>query len=148
MNTHETYISLEVAKLLKEAGFDWETSTYYQGHTSNELINTYPSCCNFNGKDSYYNTHEDVSMHRTSAPTLYVAQKWLREVKGINIQIQSCFDSVNCQYNVVVGYDYFIHRIDGKMTILPSDTHYQSYEKSLEAGIKKWLEIFLQEEQS
>ena len=28
---HECYVSLEVAKLLKEAGFDWECQSYYQG---------------------------------------------------------------------------------------------------------------------
>ena len=91
MEKYNDYVSKRTALALKHfANFDWATSTYYQGNTSNELINTYPSFCNFNGKDSYYNTHEDVSMHRTSAPTLYVAQKWLREVKGIHITINPC----------------------------------------------------------
>lgn len=37
MNTinHEYYISLEVAKLLKDAGFDWECRCYYE--TSGKL---------------------------------------------------------------------------------------------------------------
>ena len=90
MEKYNDYVSVSTALSLKNAGFDWEISTYYQGRTSNEVINTYPSCCNFNGKDSYYNTHEDVSVHRTSAPTLYVAQKWLRNVKGIHITVYSC----------------------------------------------------------
>lgn len=137
MDTHETYISLEVAKLLKEAGFDWEIDSLYQVYPEEPVRFELVRELQFN-----WNINSNV----ISAPTLAVAHKWLREVKGINIQIQSCFDSVNCQYNVVVGYDYFIHRIDGKMTILPSDTHYKSYEESLEAGIKKCLEIFLQEE--
>lgn len=139
MNTDETYVSLKVAKLLKKAGFDWEIDSIYQVYPEKPVRFEVVREFQFN-----WNIHSNV----ISAPTLAVAQKWLREVKGINIQIQSCFDSVNCQYNVVIGYDYFIHRIDGKMTILPSDIHYQSYEESLEAGIKKCLEIFLQEEQS
>lgn len=88
------YVSFKTASALKHlANFDWATTTYYQGHTSNELIHAsqscddFSSCINFNDKYSYYNTHEDESIHQTSAPTLYMAQKWLREVKGIHITI-------------------------------------------------------------
>ena len=28
---HECYVSLEIAKLLKRAGFGWEGKSYYQG---------------------------------------------------------------------------------------------------------------------
>ena len=100
MEKYNDYVSVSTALSLKNAGFNWEISTYYQGYTLNdatkhsiyqygELITT-PSCCDFNNKESYYNKHEDVSMHRASAPTLYVAQKWLREVKGIHITVYSC----------------------------------------------------------
>jgi hypothetical protein len=30
MNTHETYVNFETAKLLKQAGFDWEVEFFYQ----------------------------------------------------------------------------------------------------------------------
>lgn len=96
------YVSFKTASALKHLGkFDWATTSYYQGGhiTSNELKHIsqpcddcddcycYLSCINFNDKDSYCNTHEDESVHQTSAPTLYMAQKWLREVKGIHITI-------------------------------------------------------------
>lgn len=99
MEKYNDYVSVSTALSLKNAGFNWEISTYYQGYTLDdakhsiyqygELITT-PSCCDFNNKDSYYNKHKDVSMHRISAPTLYVAQKWLRNVKGIHITVYSC----------------------------------------------------------
>ena len=103
MEKYNDYVSVSTALSLKNAGFNWETYTYYQGYKGNiykELINTYPSCCDFNNKDRYYNTHEDVSMHRISAPTLYVAQKWLRNVKGIHITVYSCSQE-NWKYRII-----------------------------------------------
>ena len=126
MEKYNDYVSLSTALSLKNAGFNWETSTYYQGHTSKELINTYPSCCNFNGKDSYYNTHEDVSMHRTSAPTLYVAQKWLREVKGIHITVYSCSQE-SWQYRITKRGENLNDGIFGE--------DFYTYEEALEHAI-------------
>ena len=126
MERYNDYVNSKLALMLKNAGFDWETSTYYQGQTSNELISTYPSCCNFNGKDSYYNTHEDVSMHRASAPTLYVAQKWLREVKELHITIYSC------------SQESWQYRITRKGEILDEGIFAQdfyTYEEALEHAI-------------
>lgn len=57
MNEHETYVSLEVAKLLKEAGFDWECPYKYE--------RSIMAC-----------RYEDYEK-----PTLAVAQRWLREVR-------------------------------------------------------------------
>jgi hypothetical protein len=128
---NEYYVSSEVAKLLKEAGFDWLCRGYYD-----RQILRFNFVWEHNGKGA---------STQCSAPTLDVAQRWLREVKGINTQIQSCFDSVDGKYNVVVGYYYFIHRIDGRMIIVSSDTHYPSYEEALEAGIKKCLTLILNE---
>ena len=56
MNEHETYVSLEVAKLLKEAGFYWECPDKYE--------RSIMAC-----------RYEDYEK-----PTLAVAKTWLREV--------------------------------------------------------------------
>ena len=67
----EDYVSFEVAKLLKERGFDWEVHRSY-------LMN-----------DNIF-VPADVSdlLYRKDAiriPTLQMAMKWLREEKGVAI---------------------------------------------------------------
>jgi len=67
----EDYVSFEVAKLLKEKGFDWEVHRSY-------LMN-----------DNIF-VPADVSdlLYRKDAiriPTLQMAMKWLREEKGVAI---------------------------------------------------------------
>ena len=123
MNTHETYVSLETAKLLKQAGFDWECNRFYD-------------CTN----------SDCVRYEEYPAPTLDVAQRWLREVKGMCLTIQPLFDKVNEQFNVVVGFTPFIHRMDGEMIIASLDNEH-SYEKAQEAGIKKCLTLILEDKQ-
>lgn len=72
--TQGSYVSLETAKLLKQAGFDWHTNLVYVDDKL--LTNPYTADWNNTIPDTY-----------TSAPTLDVAQKWLREVKGIRFYI-------------------------------------------------------------
>ena len=67
----ERYCSMEVAKLLKEKGFDEPCRTIYDEKTLHNTI------CNFlNSELSYY----------VCAPTHQVAMDWLRE-KGYHIEI-------------------------------------------------------------
>lgn len=67
----EDYVSLEVAKLLKEKGFNEPTWTRYED--GNEVI--------FGDKYDWNNS----PMGQTSAPTLQMAMKWLRETFNIHI---------------------------------------------------------------
>lgn len=106
---HETHVSLEVAKLLKEAGFDWECDKSYD-------------CTN----------SDCVRYEEYSAPTLDVAQRWLREVRCEYIVV----------HPIVNKWFYSIHR--------PNFGHYyrdkkfSTYEEAQEAGIKKALELILE----
>ena len=84
MNTHERYVSLEVAKLLKKAGFDWECSHIYFCYIEDN--NTW--CLETNNKDNKRISELDYVLR---APTLAVAQKWLREVKHIWCEVTICF---------------------------------------------------------
>lgn len=73
---NEDYVSYEVAKLLKENGFDWYCRALYAPNSevlshSLGVSNTY-----------------DVDVY--AAPTLYMAQKWLRVGKDIHIMIDVC----------------------------------------------------------
>jgi hypothetical protein len=115
---HECYVSLEVAKLLKEADFDWETFGY-------------------NNKLGFF--HRAIPHHgETSAPTLDMAQKWLREVKNANIEIS--YDKER-MWNVIDIFD-----IDKEVTFdnYYYEKYFDTYEEAQEAGIKKALEIILE----
>ena len=73
---NEDYVSYEEAKLLKENGFDWYCRALYAPNSevlshSLGVSNTY-----------------DVDVY--AAPTLYMAQKWLRVEKDIHIMIDVC----------------------------------------------------------
>lgn len=68
MNTHESYVSLETAKMLKKVGFDWGCEHCYFNDEFDE--------------DLYEPDNFLDCTYQIAAPTLAVAQRWLREVKG------------------------------------------------------------------
>ena len=138
---HECYISLEVAKLLKEAGFDWKCNGVFlsEDGTQYAFIEADAACDNNNSKYNPYNI---------SAPTLEIAQRWLREVKHLDISIY--YDpTIKSQ-----PYAYFIYDVEEKfddifgiispVTHSYSDGYFYTYEEAQEAGIKKALEIILE----
>lgn len=122
---HEYYVSLEVSKLLKEAGFDWE--------------------CNKAHYDRIYNIrfYNDEHIDDVFAiPTLDVAQRWLREVKNIDVNILAESISGSKKY-VVLGIWFNISDVNASPVVLDT-VRYESYEEALEAGIKKALELILE----
>lgn len=140
---HEYYVSLEVAKQLKEAGFDWEI---YDGYIIYEngggFTTKFQTPHNFNGNNGDlfidYGGHKEV----LSRPTLEVAQRWLREVKGIHITVKPNEASANCKYFVTVIVNdtkWGNVQDDNRKTIM-----FNTYEEAQEAGIKKALEIILE----
>ena len=70
----EDYVNFEIAKLLKEKGFDEKCGPYYdlRGVLINGVI---------------IEAKHNVDMDKFSAPTLQMAMKWLREVHNIHIEI-------------------------------------------------------------
>lgn len=132
--THEYYVSHEVAKLLKEAGFDWKCNGVFISEDGTQYTFTKMDAA-WDSNNSKYN------QYNISAPTLEVAQKWLREVKGIHICVKADAASINCKYFVtVIINDTEWGNVQGenKKTIL-----FNTYEEAQEAGIKKVLEIIL-----
>jgi len=138
---HEYYVSLEVAKQLKEAGFDWGVYDGYIMYGDDHGFTTkFQTPYNFNGdnKDLFasYGGHKEV----LSKPTLDVAQRWLREVKNLSVDISSTRFSV---------WEYIIRKINqlnyNDDTILSlTACRFYTYEEALEAGIKNVLEIILE----
>lgn len=141
MNTHETYVSLEVAKLLKEAGFDWECKKIHfkTGYKGNDDV--------WELEDNYKNTKRVLELdYCLLAPTLDVAQRWLREVKHIDvIANRNSSPLAHLQFLYNPEYDFDIIDNDGKLvTYYPMGETFDTYEEALEAGIKKCLEIILE----
>lgn len=123
----EELVTLETAKLLKEKGFVWECERIIG---CNKVITKYDlpqsmSCC----------TEIDDEPVEFLCPTLYIAQKWLRETKNLHIEI------------FYMRGDYWVY---GILTIPEHDiielpnrplVHYKSYEEALEAGIQEALKL-------
>ena len=141
---HEYYVSLEVAKLLKDAGFDWEVQSYYSKLSRMQGKLLWLSC------GCKYKENINTNQNHYSAPTLDVAQRWLREVKQLDISIH--YDpTIKSQ-----PYVYFIYDVEEKFNdilgiISPvthsySDGYFYTYEEAQNTGIKKALEIILEKE--
>lgn len=138
---HECYVSLEVAKLLKEAGFDWACETCYMGKSKRAY--KYNKYFNWNlprkdfeieGSDNlfYAFINQKKTNNFVSTPTLDVAQKWLREKWDLIITID---------YNYNKGT--FLCKVYSKAECLSILFDFLVYEEAQEAGIKKALEMIL-----
>ena len=128
---HECYVSLEVAKLLKELGFDWECREYYYNFiTTGWSLNFDDNFVNWNSWSEQY----------ISAPTLEVAQRWLRVVKGIHLYVRPILDEHKYVVTVVVDDLTWGQVNDNNGTA----KRFNTYEEAQEAGIKKVLEIILE----
>ena len=136
---HECYISLEIAKLLKEAGFDWECSCYYSVNTLHEPNNGFIHI--YKQYKALFYDHNRTKMPVYSAPTLDVAQRWVREVKDIDIYIfPTTTTKRECIYELGIKTFGRTLLIAGQL----STTKYDTYEKAQESGIKKALELILE----
>ena len=133
----ETLVGLEVAKLLKENGFQ-EFCFYY--YDKNGKINE-PFLENGSSKDVEFKvTLTDLLENHNyiynyyltySAPTLSLAQKWLREVHNIHIIIDFNPTKDNNWYYCVLNI--------ATNTPNSSSETFVSYEEALEESIKQAL---------
>jgi hypothetical protein len=112
--THETYCNYNLINLLTKSGFNW--IKYSVVH----------SLCD---KDF----HWEIPLH--------IAQKWLREVKNIDVVVSRAMQWKQFYYTIE-------HEENGTSKIdfmsLNEDLWWLKYEEALEAGINKALEIILE----
>lgn len=130
----EDYANYEMAKKLKKAGFDWPCEHYYtiEDCIDGQVWLTSGICQN-------YNEAPELSCVKCSAPLLSQAQKWLREVKGIDVLV----------YNCACGYLWEVSKaMNGTGLILYDEKGddensgcWTSYEAALSAGISAALEL-------
>lgn len=137
----EDYCSFEVAKLLKEKGFDEACYSYYM--TTKTLHTTFHNRVHveeephFNSRDlnGMYDVDESSIEDICSAPTHQTAMKWLREVHGIFIAINNDDLDFNWQcYNLINRGS----TLDPKI-LSESYAGYKTYEEAVEAALKYTL---------
>jgi hypothetical protein len=119
----EDYVSYEVAKLLKEKGFDQNCATYYLDgqvwrHYHGEVI---PK-----GKQIY------------AAPSQAMAMKWFREVHKVLIVIDAYHADHWEGYIDTFEISIYSH---ASTIIVPNEiAHHTDYEEAVEAALKFCLE--------
>lgn len=115
MNTHEVYVSDETLELLKKADFDWK-------------------CRKIQISLAVF----------SSRPTLSEAQKWLREVHNMHIEISHSNSKINPAFICVVMYfgrngvpikHFVYHKINFNGYEMQVN-EYDTFELAQEAGIK------------
>lgn len=125
INLCEDYVSFEVAKLLKEKGFDEITE---QSYTLSTGYDTKIPCCN------------SVDTDRVSKITLQMTMKWLREVHKLHIEVVLNQDIQNEEAEIENYYHFNVTRLDRFANEGGDCKFYNSYEEACEAAIKYCLE--------
>jgi hypothetical protein len=115
----EDYVSFEVAKLLKEKGFD-ELSIVFYDKDGTQLIECYD--------DEPLRNSEILGYARV---TQSLALKWLREVHKFDIDV--CIEYKNSKK--VYYYSILKKTVIRDIDCLHSETNFSSYEQAVEASL-------------
>ena len=126
----EDYVSLEIAKLLKEKGFNESCYTYYDD--IDDSINRFDKGYHFNNTSYPWGVPYDIKEAKKYivAPTLQMAMKWLREIHHIFLSIQQHMD---------MSYVWYAY-VNGAAKGCDRESHNSTYEQACEAAIKYCLE--------
>lgn len=123
--THEQYISLETARLAKQAGFDWECAARYH---EQQFLPPIRTCIDWNN---------GIFPSSISAPTQAVLQRWLRETKDMLVLIDFESGSTNFQY-LITSYS------EPNAATAKVGGWYQTIEAALEAGLQTCLTLLFE----
>ena len=117
----EDYVSFEVAKLLKEKGYDEECGLAI-GVNSRE-----------GERYITHRTNSELPHDICSKPTLYEAQKWLREKHNMEVSVAYCRNRISWYYWIgLLSYN------DGEVKF---GFNFLSYEEALNKGILEALKL-------
>ena len=141
---HDEIVTFKVAKLAKEKGFDEECGEFYCEDKSQKRI-TRISCnrhvtsfdyCTNSMLEDYYPPHEYCYI---AAPTQSLLQRWLREEKGIVVEViclPTTRTSSKYEYKRHLFWGSDGHYLEGEY----GDEIYDTYELALEDALKYALE--------
>lgn len=119
----EDYVSANVAKLLKEKGFEILTDKVYDNQ--NKLDYQCAIC------------FVEERLPYISAPTLQMAMKWLREEKNIILDICPNLD-LDC--TCIGTYCRIVYKDNERVTLDADYDDFATYEEACEAAIRYALE--------
>lgn len=124
----EELVTLKTAKILKEKGFN---------EFCKDIIND-------NGKlmETVYRTNNDLPKSFYSCPTQSIAQKWLREIRGVYVYVEPVIGKrwklSFCDFNVPTEESDWMENEINKGN---GYKVYVTYEEALEAGIQEALKL-------
>lgn len=124
----EELVTLKTAKILKEKGFN---------EFCKDIIND-------NGKlmETVYRTNNDLPKSFYSCPTQSIAQKWLREIRGVYVYVEPVIGKrwklSFCDFNVPTEESDWMENEINKGN---GYKVYDTYEEALEAGIQEALKL-------
>lgn len=134
---YEQFVSLKTAKKLREVGFDWRCGGYITNPSEENYITT--ATIRFN-----WNEDQSDGLECYSRPTQAMAMRWLRDIKGLIINIVYGVDD-----DLESGYCVYVIELDNisssgipfSYQVFPStESHfYKSYEDAAEDGIQSAL---------
>ena len=150
MLTEKDYCDYETCVALKELGYKVPTSAYYMPHhkdliwVSNPFRGGYVTDCFY----SHNSLPKDVmTANFIDAPTLWEAQKWLREEKRISVEVDSCAGGYVWELCKAYHIDWFsggttiYTEEDPNNPLLNDCGKYDSFEVALLEGIKAAVKI-------
>ena len=122
----ERYVSFEVAKMLKEKGFNEPCRLFYKN----------PQAGLYEFKNIPKSYKDIPNNPWFCAPSLYVTMEWLRE-KGIVIETRIDFDCMSEPPTYAfVGYSARIYTIEKAINVDETRIdRYETYEEAVEAAI-------------
>lgn len=151
MTTSEDYVSFEIAKLLKEKGFDGECRMIYREHDMQMIYHTPKP----NDLLDFTTNRKKIEKHSKKnhceyclCPTIQMALKWLREVHKIHIDVfigsDESYDADGVMDDEWHFWTYYITNTSGDMIYDAYNEvnviEYQSHEEAVEAALKYALE--------
>ena len=125
----EELVTLKTAKILKEKGFN---------EFCKDIIND-------NGKlmETVYRTNNDLPKSFYSCPTQSIAQKWLREIRGVYVYVEPVIGKrwklSFCDFNVPTEESDWMENEISKGN--GYKVYVTTYEEALEAGIQEALKL-------
>ena len=123
----EQIVSLEVARLLKEKGFCNGSSHYYSNIFSEQLHKNDDGAVHING----------MELDFIEAPAQSLVQKWLREEHDMFVE---CYHN-NLLTERIHGIKYGRYNMSIYEHSMFNMFGFDTYERALEAGIKKALKL-------
>lgn len=121
----EDYVSLEIAKLLKDKGFVVPYDSFRGVYINGEFLRRNP------GQGYFFNVDDEI----VDVCSLQMAMKWLREKHNLHIGMLITYQYFPRKYEI-----HIMHTEKYEDIIVNPGTNFNTNEEACEAGIKYCLE--------